>query len=306
MKTIRRKPTRVGVTAAVTLLIAVCMALPSLAMAEGPEGPTPPHLAFDPPSYEFGVLSVNSNSAQASLQLRNDGETATPVTLDVVGGSGTFWIGGSDCYGRTLNPGETCLVQVEFRPYNAMPFEAQLRAVAEGGAAFTAALHGEGGRAIFTPATDPTNFGSVPVGSEGVTQTIDVTNTGNVAGGAFIAVISGGAIGSFHLLDENCTGFLLGPAATCNLQVSFQPLSTGAKTARLSLFGEQDGGTQILLSGVGLEPEPELEPTVVEPGASDPLLGKANPKRRARSMLHRHRLRHRLRRANVASRRPLR
>jgi hypothetical protein len=303
MKTIRRKPARAGAAAA-TLLIAVCMALPSPAMAEGPEGPTPPHLSFDPPSYEFGVLPVNSDSALASLQLRNDGETATPVTLDVVGGSGTFRIGGSDCSGRTLNPGESCLVQVEFRPYNAMPFEAQLRAVAEGGTAFTAGLHGEGGRAIFTPATDPANFGSVPVGSEGVTQTIDVTNTGSAPGGAFIAVISGGAIGSFHLLDENCTGFLLSPGSTCNLQVSFQPLSTGAKTARLSLFGEQDGGTQILLSGIGLEPE--LEPEPVESAPSDLLPGRANPKRRARSKLHRHRLRRRLHRANVASRRPLR
>jgi hypothetical protein len=78
-----------------------------------------------------------------------------------------------------------------------------------------------------------------------------------MAGGAFIAVISGGAVGSFHLVDENCTGILVMPGATCNLQVSFEPLGAGSKTARLSLFGEEDGGTQIVLSGVGLEPEPE-------------------------------------------------
>jgi hypothetical protein len=66
-------------------------------------------------------------------------------------------------------------------------------------------------------------------------------------------------VGSFHLLDENCTGVPLSPAATCNLLVSFDPISTGAKTARLFLVGDGDGGSQITLSGVGLEPEPVLE-----------------------------------------------
>jgi hypothetical protein len=137
----------------------------------------------------------------------------------------------------------------------------RLHAHAEAGTVVTADLSGEGGRAIFEPATNPTNFGSVPVGSAAVTKTIDVTNVGNMAGGAFIAVISGGAVGSFHLIDESCTGILLGPAATCNMQVSFQPLATGAKTARLSLFGEQDGGTQIVLLGVGLDTEPVTSET---------------------------------------------
>ena len=70
-------------------------------------------------------------------------------------------------------------------------------------------------------------------------------------------MIAGGAIGSFHLLDENCTGIPLSPEATCTLLVSFQPLSTGVKTARLGLFGDSDGGTQITLTGVGIEPEVE-------------------------------------------------
>jgi hypothetical protein len=74
-------------------------------------------------------------------------------------------------------------------------------------------------------------------------------------GGAFIAVIAGGAIGSFHLLDESCTGVQLAPAASCNLVVAFQPLSTGVKTARLGLFGDSDGGAQVTLTGVGTAPE---------------------------------------------------
>lgn len=235
------------------------LVLPVAAMAapaEGspPEEPPLPQLAFEPGSYDFGLQQVNNNTSQTTLQLRNNGAVSAPIYSLELNGSGAFWMGSSDCYGRTLNPNETCSVQVNFNPYDAVAFSAQLRVTSEGGTSFTADLSGEGGRANFTTGASSTNFGSVAVGSAGVTKTIDVTNTGNYPGSAFIAVIAGGAVGSFHLLDENCTGIPLSPEATCNLVVSFQPLSTGAKSARLGLFGESDGGTQVMLTGVGLDP----------------------------------------------------
>ncbi len=246
------------------LVLALCALLLAFsasasAAPEGGEGEPPlPQLGFEPASYDFGLQQVYGSS-QATLQLRNVGTVPAPVNaLDVNGGSGVFWINGTgtNCYGRSLEPGESCLVQVVFNPYEAEPFGAQLRAYSDGGVTVTAELRGEGGRARLAPTVDPTNFGSVPVGSPGVTHTIDVTNFGNYPAGAFIAVIAGGAVGSFQLLDENCSGVPIMPGATCNLVVRFQPVSIGAKTARLGLFGDSEGGTQITLTGVGLDPEP--------------------------------------------------
>src|SRR5262249_40571849 len=161
------------------------------------------------------------SSAETGLQLRNDGEAAAAVNHLEVQGPSSFWINGgaTSCYGRTLQPGESCWIPVGFNPYDATVYDAQLRGVSEGGAAFTPQLSGEGGRARIAAETESTNFGSVAVGSAGVTKTIDITNTGNYPGGAFIAVIAGGAIGSFQLLDENCTGIPLSPGAVCNLVV---------------------------------------------------------------------------------------
>lgn len=233
------------------------MAAPAEGEPGPPEGPTLPQLAFDPGSYDFGLRQANSNASQAYLQLRNNGEAVAPVySLEIVGsGSSSFWIGQSSCYGANLNPTETCSVQVNFNPNDAITYEAQLRAGSEGGTSFTAGLSGEGGRARIGPVSDPTGFGATAVGSPGVTRTIEVVNRGNYPGGAFIAVVAGGAVGSFHLLDENCTGILLDPEATCSLLVNFQPLSTGVKTARLGLFGDTDGGSQITLTGIGTEAE---------------------------------------------------
>lgn len=261
MFSLRSKPLPARIASAATLFLAVCgllAALPAGAAAApegGEEAPPVPQFAFEPGSYDFGLQEANRSNAQTTMQLRNVGAVAAPVFSIEVVGSSAFWTGNSDCFGHNLNPGEACSVQVNFGPYDAVPFAAQLRANSEQSTSFSAQLSGEGGRSAFTPAIDPTNFGSVPVGSAGITRTIDVTNTGNMPGGLFIAVIAGGAIGSFHLVDETCTGVMIAPEATCNVEVSFQPLSAGAKTARLALFGEQDGGTQIALTGVGVAPE---------------------------------------------------
>ncbi len=240
------------------MLCAATLAVPAAGTAAPIEEPLP-QLSFEPSSYDFGLQQTNSNASQAYLQLRNDGLVVAPIySLEIAGpGSSAFWIGQSNCYGANLNPNETCSVQVNFNPNDTTTYEAQLRAGSEGGTSFSADLSGEGGRARIGPVSDPTSFGAVAIGSPGVTRAIEITNSGNYPGGAFIAIVAGGAIGSFHLLDENCTGIPLSPEASCSLLVNFQPLSTGVKTARLGLFGDSDGGSQITLTGIGIEPESE-------------------------------------------------
>jgi hypothetical protein len=271
MFSLRSKPESARIASAATFFAAVCLilaAIPAFAAAAPAEGEEPPlpQLVFEPGSYDFGLLEANRESSQTSFQLRNVGSVPAPIysILTVGPGSSVFWTGNSDCFNHPLEPNETCSIQVNFGPNDAVPFSAQLRAQSDAGTSFTADLSGEGGRPELTAETNPTNFGSLPVGSGGVTKTINVTNEGNMPGGAFIAIISGGAVGSFHLLDENCTGIPLSPDATCNLQVSFDPISTGAKAARLFLAGDGDGGVQISLTGVG------LEPTSQSGGASSP------------------------------------
>jgi hypothetical protein len=237
-------------------VLAVIAVRPAAGLA-APVEPEPPQLAFEPDHYEFGLLSVNSGS-QANLQLRNVGSEAVQVnSMEISGGSGAFGYN-TGCTVGTLQPNETCYVQVYFNPNDTSEYAAQVRANV-GSYSFSADLTGAGGRALFEPASNPTDFGVAAVGSAGATHEIVVSNVGNMPGGAFIAVISGGAVGSFQLLDENCTGHLLAPAATCTLQVRFRPLSEGAKTANLSLFGESDGGTQIVLTGVGSASEPAAD-----------------------------------------------
>jgi hypothetical protein len=245
----------------------------------------PPQLAFEPGSYDFGMQPVNNGSGQANLQLRNVGTEPVQVnSVELPGGGEVFWFN-TNCNGMWLQPGETCGVQVYFSPRDATDYSAQLRANA-GPYSFSADLTGTGGRAILAPAFNPTDFGVAAVGSAGITHEITLSNTGNMPGGAFIAVIAGGAVGSFQLLDENCTGRPLAPGATCTLEVRFRPLSEGVKTANLGLFGDSDGGTQIVLTGVGSAPEPVAAP---EPPATGAATAGALPEPAARQRPKTHR-----------------
>jgi hypothetical protein len=279
----------------VSLLAALLVPATGVA-APGPEEEeqSPPQLAFEPASYDFGMVQVNSG-AQTTLQLRNTGAEQATVNLSLVGPSTeSIWIANSDCYRTNLQPGQSCYVQVDFSPHDMTEYAVQVRA-SVGFYSFSADVIGSGGRAIFEPASDSTDFGVAAVGSPGTTREITVSNVGNAPGGVFIAVISGGAVGSYQLLDENCTGRELRPAATCTLQVRFQPLSEGVKRATLSLFGEQDGGTQIVLTGVGTAPVPDPPPAASGPppsAASSFLPKRESPK-------HRPRIRRRHRRVNL-------
>jgi hypothetical protein len=300
----KSKPTR---TAFILLgfaltFVAMTAVRPVVSLAAPPAPAEPPQLVFEPDHHDFGLRPLNWGSDQTNFQLRNTGAEAFQIGSPQISGPGSsaFWTGNSSCYGTFLLPGESCYAQVYFGPSDAVEFTAQF-SVNVGSYSFSADLSGIGGRATFVPGSNPTDFGVAKVGSAGVTREIQIANTGNMPGGMFIAVIAGGAIGSFQILDENCTGVELAPAATCAVQVRFLPLSEGVKKATLGLFGESEGPTPIVLTGVGSAsdsvagPETSGPATATGPG-EEPQRAKVGKRRHKRGMR-----RHRRQRASVQS-----
>jgi len=286
-------------------LLAVMAVRPMASLAAPPEPTEPPQLAIEPGSYDFGIQPLNWGSRDAWFQLRNVGTEALQVGSPQIVGPGqeAFSADYSPCYGSYLQPGESCSARVYFSPHDAVEYTAQLQ-VSVGSYSFSAGLTGTGGRATFSPASSSTDFGVAKVGSAGTTREISIANTGNMPGGVFIAVIAGGAIGSFQILDENCTGVELVPAATCTLQVRFRPISEGVKKAMLGLFGEGEGPTPIVLTGVGAAPDPEpvngtqSRPAAAAADITDAVTQQA-PHPRAKHRRHRSRMQRRHLRPNV-------
>lgn len=210
-----------------------------------------PELRFEPGSFDFGITQTSEGGSRTNMVLRNVGLAPAQVGIETRGGNGAFSIGNSDCWGATLAPGGTCSLQVEFRPNETGFYAGEVQA-ASAGANFDAELTGRGGKAIISASPDPTDFGSAAVGSRGEPRTITLRNSGDLAGGFFIAIISGGDSASFQLIEENCTGIEIGPGGTCQAVVRFQPTAAGLRTATLSFFGDGEGGQQVRLSGNGV------------------------------------------------------
>jgi hypothetical protein len=217
-----------------------------------------PQLTFSPSSYDFGLQRVYENR-NTYFQLTNSGEAAVQVNnIEMLGGSGSFWNGNTNCWSGSLQPGQSCGIEVSFSAQDAVAYTADLRVTANS-YGFTAALSGQGGRAVIDANPNPADFGALTVGAKGAVQTITLTNSGNLPAGFFIGIVAGGDSGSFQLVAENCSGELQ-PAASCSAQVRFTPLSAGAKTARLAFFGDSDAGAQVMLTGTGVAPAARLVP----------------------------------------------
>jgi hypothetical protein len=221
-----------------------------------------PHFSFQPGSYDFGLQPIHSESQRTTFTIENDGAAAAQVgSLNFRGNSNGFWFdNNSDCWGRWMAPGETCSLQVYFGPNDPGLYAAQIQLQANG-ENFYADLAGEGGRPIVEAFPNPADFGTATVGTASQTQAIVVHNSGNVATAFFIGIVAGGDAGSFHLLDESCSGAPLMPAGSCVAHVRFTPQSAGPKVARLAFFGDSEGGAMVTLSGEGVTAAVTLAPS---------------------------------------------
>jgi len=130
-------------------------------------------------------------------------------------------------------------------------------------------------------APNPVDFGSVPIGTLGVTQgaTILSVGTGPVQVGA--VAIGGPNAGDFLLSANPCTGTTLAPGASCALRVLFIGTATGTRTAQLSVAsnaGPPELVQLIAAVGVGLL---RVDPPVGPPGFVTIATGRASrPTRR--------------------------
>lgn len=213
----------------------------------------PAQLTFEPGSYDFGLQPVHGEGgAETNLQVRNTGSASLHVENTGIEGSGSeaFELGGGDCPGADLAPGQTCSLGVRFRPRGDVAYAADVR-VNAAGTGFTASLRGEGGDPMVTADPAALDFGTLGVGAPGLTRTITFANSGDLPADFFIAFLTGGDVADFSLLSEDCTEAPLEPGASCGAQIRFAPTAGGAKSAKLTLIPSGGEPMQVPIGGTG-------------------------------------------------------
>lgn len=209
-------------------------------------GATAATVAASPGSVAFGSVALQT-SASAVVTFTNSG--GVPATLGTPTVSGSGYSLGSDGCGTTLAANSACTVQVRFTPPALGASSGSLTLSGQfNGSPVMVALNGTGIASVLSFQPNPVSFGSVVTGSTAA-QPVTITNVVTTSVSLGTPTVAGG----FGL--TSACGSSLQAGASCTMQVSFSPTSTGAQSSVLSVPTPGNGGpATAALSGTGVSP----------------------------------------------------
>jgi hypothetical protein len=200
-----------------------------------------------PASLTFASQAFGSTSNPQTVTVKNTGSHTLSTYLST---SGDFTASGS-CEGGTVQPGQSCTVQVSFTPSASGTRTGVLTIYSNvAGGELTVALSGTGAPAGAVNASPSSiNFNGtgngVMVGQVSAHFSVTVSNSSSSAV-SFSDTISG----PFSIATNAC-GSSVPAVGSCNLSLIFSPTQSGAATGTLTI--NYAGGTQaVALSGTGI------------------------------------------------------
>jgi hypothetical protein len=205
-------------------------------------------LLVTPQVESFGDRALGTTSGEHPVNLTNIGSTPLGLgTITVSGVNRSEFALSTTCL-STLQPSHTCVIRVTFSPATEGLRSATLE-IPNLSEHFTQTVSMSGIGTIADVSPRALSFGSVQVGKASSPQTVTLKNVGSVA--LHIAAIQTVNTGDF-LETNNCSA-TLAPAASCTVNVTFEPVATGARVGTLMITDDGGGSPQhVHLSGTGI------------------------------------------------------
>jgi hypothetical protein len=204
--------------------------------------------SITPLSLTFSVQVLASNSVPQLVTLANDGDSA--LTLIRAGVIGDFSVT-NNC-GASLAGHSTCAFSVAFHPSRAGQSTGTLT-VTDMLGTHVVALNGTGiAPAGVSIAPTYIDFGGVGVGGSS-SQTLTLTNNGGLLLDGLAFAISG----DFAVASNGCGGSLAG-GSSCNLLITFSPISTGSRSGNLLVTSSSATAFTVPLNGNGMDFQLEI------------------------------------------------
>ncbi len=220
-----------------------------------------PTLAFAPSTLAFGNQAVGSSGAAQSVILTNSGQATLAFTSITVSGSGFLRVSSPasgvlvpSC-GATLAPAASCHVSVVLAPLATGAQNGSIVIVHNAaGSPGTVILTGNG-----TPRPQPLisvpasiTFGNQIIGTQSVTQAVNIANTGTATMAISGITLSGTNASQFSVTGNCVTTLTAG--SNCSLLARFSPTALGAQSAQLTIVSDAANTptATVALSGNGV------------------------------------------------------
>ncbi|MDY6969946.1 MAG: choice-of-anchor D domain-containing protein, partial [Spirochaetota bacterium] len=210
--------------------------------AEISADPSPaPLISSDPASFDFEAVMLGDSSSAQTLTITNIGTANLEIGSITVDGddSSEFTTQNDSCSGQTIEPSGSLTIEIIFTPASSGAKSAYLNIPSND--SYTGdlqiELNGIGGinpDISITPSS--LDFGTVALGGGTATRDITITNTGS-ADLTIIDLSVAGTDGD-EFSQTNDYSAPLTPDSSCTVTVGLSPLSTGAKTATLSITSD--------------------------------------------------------------------
>ncbi len=209
-------------------------------------------VVLTPTSLDFGTAFVGATTAVQNITISNTG--ASTGKLGAAAVSGDYVLKANTC-GTTLAAQTGCTVSIAFAP-TATGTRTGTFSVTDDAGTQTATLTGIGTAAATDTLTPLSlSFGPTVVNTSSASQSVSLTNSGDVALTLVAAKITAGDFSAV-----NGCGPSLAPHTSCSIAVTFSPKSVGALTGTLEIDDVQRAqivaltGTSTAGAGVSIAP----------------------------------------------------
>ncbi len=215
-------------------------------------------LAISQGALTFGVTSVGTASATQPVVLSNAGTTTIHVGGILT--SADFTESGT-C--TTLNPGDSCTVQVAFTPQTDGTRSGALEVQTDAAQSLEfVSLIGTGTPASVALAPTTLDFGSLLLGRSS-TRTATFTNSGTTPVTLSAVSVTGDyTIASATTAGSSCAaGVVLAARSACTISVAFSPVQIGTRAGTLRVASDATAlPLTTTLTGIGTEPQLSATP----------------------------------------------
>ena len=205
-------------------------------------------LAATPSSFSFGNVAVGSDTTQ-TIRLQNIG--TSPVKISAITPSVSSIAISGVALPISLAPGTSATLTAAYKPTTAGSVAGKITVTSNAvGSPTVVDLSATAAAAavLLTPSATSLSFGSVVVGSSGMSQ-LTVKSTGNTNATISKVTVSG----TGFVLGGSAASVILDPGQAESYTVNFNPKATGSLTGTLTITSNAaNSPLNILLSGTGV------------------------------------------------------
>ena len=235
-------------------------------MAFAESAATGPIASFNAPQLDFGNQLVGSPNPPQIGILTNAGTAALTISgIAITGANASDFSQSNDCPlgPATLAPQATCQLTVNFAPSIPGAESAAISFTDDAvGSPQSINLTGAGQEPLATLSAAAINFGNQPAGTVSNSQTLSVTNGGNLALNISVVNMTGPDVAQFRFTGSNtCTNPpIVQAGASCIMNVAFAPQTMGPFNATIA-FTDNSGNIStasqlVALTGTGTAAAP--------------------------------------------------